>query len=160
MVILMSKQPSYVRCIKPNDDKRPGKCMTYYITTSNDYYYIALLDEKIIFHQVKYLGLMENLRVRRAGFCYRRPFAVFLNRYKSLCPKTWPTWKGVCSEWYCLHNLILKLLCITWSGYRYWQGWYQAAVHPSWLYFWSVQDWQVCSSVYLCTLHTEHILQD
>jgi len=27
MVILMSKQPSYVRCIKPNDDKRPGKCM-------------------------------------------------------------------------------------------------------------------------------------
>ena len=25
MVILMSKQPSYVRCIKPNDDKRPGK---------------------------------------------------------------------------------------------------------------------------------------
>ncbi|XP_065890245.1 unconventional myosin-Ic-like [Dysidea avara] len=77
MVILMSKQPSYVRCIKPNDDKRP-----------------ALLDEKIIFHQVKYLGLMENLRVRRAGFCYRRPFAVFLERYKSLCPKTWPTWRG------------------------------------------------------------------
>jgi len=59
-------------------------------------YHIALLDEKIIFHQVKYLGLMENLRVRRAGFCYRRPFAVFLERYKSLCPKTWPIWKGIC----------------------------------------------------------------
>ena len=25
MVILMSKQPSYVRCIKPNDNKRPGE---------------------------------------------------------------------------------------------------------------------------------------
>lgn len=33
---------------------------------------------------------MENLRVRRAGFAYRRSFENFLNRYKSLCPKTWP----------------------------------------------------------------------
>ena len=44
--------------------------------------------------QVKYLGLMENLRVRRAGFAYRRPYATFLNRYKSLCPDTWPHPKG------------------------------------------------------------------
>lgn len=56
--------------------------------------YTGILQEAIIYHQVKYLGLMENLRVRRAGFCYRRPFAVFLGRYKSLCPKTWPTWRG------------------------------------------------------------------
>lgn len=25
MDILMSKEPSYIRCIKPNDDKRPSK---------------------------------------------------------------------------------------------------------------------------------------
>ena len=37
-------------------------------------------DEKIVHHQVKYLGLMENLRVRRAGFAYRRPYEVFLQR--------------------------------------------------------------------------------
>ena len=37
---------------------------------------------------------MENLRVRRAGFCYRRQFQVFLKRYKCLCPSTWPTWSG------------------------------------------------------------------
>lgn len=44
--------------------------------------------------QVKYLGLMENLRVRRAGFAYRRPHRHFLQRYKSLCPDTWPHYMG------------------------------------------------------------------
>ncbi|CAG0921657.1 unnamed protein product [Notodromas monacha] len=33
---------------------------------------------------------MENLRVRRAGFAYRRQYEPFLERYKSLCPQTWP----------------------------------------------------------------------
>uniref|UniRef100_A0A670K974 Myosin IC n=1 Tax=Podarcis muralis TaxID=64176 RepID=A0A670K974_PODMU len=77
MEILMSKDPSYIRCIKPNDAKQAGR-----------------FDEVLIRHQVKYLGLMENLRVRRAGFAYRRKYEVFLQRYKSLCPDTWPTWDG------------------------------------------------------------------
>ncbi|KAL7389926.1 hypothetical protein ABVT39_011955 [Epinephelus coioides] len=77
MEILMSKEPSYVRCIKPNDAKQPGK-----------------FDEVLVRHQVKYLGLMENLRVRRAGFAYRRRFEAFLQRYKPLCPETWPNWHG------------------------------------------------------------------
>ncbi|KAG2458791.1 MYO1C protein, partial [Polypterus senegalus] len=77
MEILMSKEPSYVRCIKPNDAKQSGR-----------------FDEVLIRHQVKYLGLMENLRVRRAGFAYRRKYEVFLQRYKSLCPETWPNWNG------------------------------------------------------------------
>lgn len=37
-------------------------------------------DEVLIRHQVKYLGLMENLRVRRAGFAYRRKYEAFLQR--------------------------------------------------------------------------------
>uniref|UniRef100_A0A672Z7M8 Myosin Ic, paralog b n=1 Tax=Sphaeramia orbicularis TaxID=375764 RepID=A0A672Z7M8_9TELE len=77
MEILMSKEPSYIRCIKPNDSKQSGR-----------------FDEVLIRHQVKYLGLMENLRVRRAGFAYRRRYEVFLQRYKSLCPDTWPNWQG------------------------------------------------------------------
>ncbi|KAK2710802.1 hypothetical protein QYM36_012099, partial [Artemia franciscana] len=72
-VILKSKEPSYIRCIKPNDDQVPNK-----------------FNRDIVSHQVKYLGLMENLRVRRAGFAYRRPYEGFLNRYKALCPATWP----------------------------------------------------------------------
>uniref|UniRef100_A0A8C5DX94 Unconventional myosin-Ic-like n=1 Tax=Gouania willdenowi TaxID=441366 RepID=A0A8C5DX94_GOUWI len=81
MEILMSKEPSYVRCIKPNDSKQPGK-----------------FDEVLVRHQVKYLGLMENLRVRRAGFAYRRRFEAFLQRYKPLCPETWPNWNGCLSD--------------------------------------------------------------
>uniref|UniRef100_A0AAQ4QSJ0 Myosin Ic, paralog b n=1 Tax=Gasterosteus aculeatus aculeatus TaxID=481459 RepID=A0AAQ4QSJ0_GASAC len=77
MEILMSKEPSYVRCMKPNDSKQAGR-----------------FDEVLIRHQVKYLGLMENLRVRRAGFAYRRRYELFLQRYKSLCPDTWANWQG------------------------------------------------------------------
>ncbi|XP_023382556.1 unconventional myosin-If-like, partial [Pteropus vampyrus] len=45
-------------------------------------------------HQVEYLGLKENIRVRRAGFAYRRQFAKFLQRYAILTPQTWPQWRG------------------------------------------------------------------
>ena len=31
-------------------------------------------------HQVEYLGLKENIRVRRAGFAFRREFGKFLKR--------------------------------------------------------------------------------
>ncbi|XP_022253422.1 unconventional myosin-Ic-like, partial [Limulus polyphemus] len=77
MDILMSKEPWYIRCIKPNDNKLS-----------------AQFDDTIVGHQVKYLGLMENLRVRRAGFAYRRPYEDFLKRYKCLCPSTWPDYQG------------------------------------------------------------------
>ncbi|XP_026275378.2 unconventional myosin IC isoform X2 [Frankliniella occidentalis] len=77
MDILMCKEPSYIRCIKPNDFQSPD-----------------VFDEEVVSHQVKYLGLMENLRVRRAGFAYRRPYEAFLERYKSLCPSTWPNYRG------------------------------------------------------------------
>jgi len=35
---------------------------------------------------------MEVLRVARAGYCYRRPYQPFIERYKPLCPATWPNW--------------------------------------------------------------------
>ncbi|XP_069068817.1 unconventional myosin-Ih [Pleurodeles waltl] len=75
--ILMAKEPAYIRCIKPNSAKQPGK-----------------FDDVLVQHQVKYLGLMEHLRVRRAGFAYRRKYELFLQRYKALCPDTWPHWRG------------------------------------------------------------------
>ncbi|XP_047447962.1 unconventional myosin-Ih [Mugil cephalus] len=76
--ILMAKEAWYIRCLKSNESKQPGQ-----------------FDEALIRHQVKYLGLMEHLRVRRAGFAYRRKYDVFLKRYKPLCPATWPHWRGL-----------------------------------------------------------------
>ncbi|XP_034658441.1 unconventional myosin IC isoform X1 [Drosophila subobscura] len=77
MDILMCKEPSYIRCIKPNDLQSPG-----------------VFNDELVLHQVKYLGLMENLRVRRAGFAYRRAYDLFLERYKCLSKSTWPNYKG------------------------------------------------------------------
>nr|XP_057928076.1 unconventional myosin-Ih isoform X2 [Doryrhamphus excisus] len=75
--ILMAKEAWYIRCLKSNESRMPGQ-----------------FDEGLIRHQVKYLGLMEHLRVRRAGFAYRRKYEIFLQRYKALCPATWPHWNG------------------------------------------------------------------
>ncbi|XP_028851271.1 unconventional myosin-Ih [Denticeps clupeoides] len=79
--ILTAKEAWYIRCLKSNDSKLPGR-----------------FDDVLVRHQVKYLGLMEHLRVRRAGFAYRRRYEVFLKRYKPLCPATWPHWRGVPAE--------------------------------------------------------------
>ncbi|XP_030645361.1 unconventional myosin-Ig [Chanos chanos] len=70
---LACKEPYYVRCIKPNEVKSP-----------------MLFDDARCQHQVAYLGLLENVRVRRAGFAYRQPYARFLQRYKMTCEYTWP----------------------------------------------------------------------
>lgn len=81
MDILMCKEPSYIRCIKPNDMQSPN-----------------VFDVQLVSHQVKYLGLMENLRVRRAGFAYRRTYDMFLQRYKCLSKQTWPNYNGPSKE--------------------------------------------------------------
>uniref|UniRef100_A0A672KZK5 Unconventional myosin-Ig-like n=1 Tax=Sinocyclocheilus grahami TaxID=75366 RepID=A0A672KZK5_SINGR len=70
---LACKEPYYVRCIKPNEVKSP-----------------LLFDDGRCQHQVAYLGLLENVHVRRAGFAYRQPYARFLQRYKMTCEYTWP----------------------------------------------------------------------
>uniref|UniRef100_A0A8C9T5F4 Osteoclast-stimulating factor 1 n=1 Tax=Scleropages formosus TaxID=113540 RepID=A0A8C9T5F4_SCLFO len=74
---LMKCTPHYIRCIKPNETKRP-----------KDW------EESRVKHQVEYLGLKENIRVRRAGYAYRRVFRKFLNRYAILTKESWPTWRG------------------------------------------------------------------
>ncbi|VVC93983.1 unnamed protein product [Leptidea sinapis] len=45
-------------------------------------------------HQVAYLGLVENVRVRRAGFASRQRYDRFLKRYKMLSQYTWPNFRG------------------------------------------------------------------
>ncbi|XP_056409188.1 unconventional myosin-Ie-like [Hyla sarda] len=74
---LMKCTPHYIRCIKPNETKKP-----------RDW------EDSRVKHQVEYLGLRENIRVRRAGYAYRRVFKKFLNRYAILTRETWPEWRG------------------------------------------------------------------
>ncbi|XP_078097535.1 unconventional myosin-Ie isoform X2 [Mustelus asterias] len=74
---LMKCTPHYIRCIKPNETKKP-----------RDW------EESRVKHQVEYLGLKENIRVRRAGYAYRRAFKKFLQRYAILTKETWPSWRG------------------------------------------------------------------
>ncbi|EGD75756.1 hypothetical protein PTSG_07873 [Salpingoeca rosetta] len=70
---LAQKEPFYVRCIKPNETKSSSSFNTERVR-----------------HQVRYLGLMENVRVRRAGYANRQTYEHFLTRYKMLCSQTWP----------------------------------------------------------------------
>ncbi|XP_018419743.1 PREDICTED: unconventional myosin-Ie [Nanorana parkeri] len=74
---LMKCTPHYIRCIKPNETKKP-----------RDW------EENRVKHQVEYLELKENIRVRRAGYAYRRVFKKFLQRYAILTKETWPVWRG------------------------------------------------------------------
>lgn len=78
LVATLSKcQPHYIRCIKPNDEK---KAFT--------------LNDQRVRHQCRYLNLVETVRVRKAGFCNRQLYARFFHRYKMISNSTWPTWKG------------------------------------------------------------------
>ncbi|CAJ1061297.1 myosin IEb [Xyrichtys novacula] len=74
---LMKCTPHYIRCIKPNESKKP-----------RDW------EDNRVRHQVEYLGLRENIRVRRAGYAYRRVFNKFLQRYAILTKESWPQWRG------------------------------------------------------------------
>eukprot|EP00039_Didymoeca_costata_P012699 m.184053 g.184053 ORF g.184053 m.184053 type:complete len:928 (+) comp15556_c0_seq2:1512-4295(+) len=76
--LLNTKIPSYVRCIKSNHKRQP-----------------MFLDSELVKHQVKYLGLVENVRVRRAGFCFRELYKDFFWRYSLLSPKCYGgKWRG------------------------------------------------------------------
>ncbi|KAI8985425.1 P-loop containing nucleoside triphosphate hydrolase protein [Pilobolus umbonatus] len=68
---LMLCHPSYIRTIKSNDNRSPSE-----------------FDTKRVLHQIQYLGLCENIRVRRAGFAYRTTFEKFVERFYLLCPST------------------------------------------------------------------------
>ncbi|KAL1775257.1 unconventional myosin-Ia [Sigmodon hispidus] len=74
---LYSKNPNYIRCIKPNDQQRQGK-----------------FSSELALVQARYLGLLENVRVRRAGYAYRQAYKPFLERYRLLSRSTWPHWNG------------------------------------------------------------------
>ncbi|XP_023671384.2 unconventional myosin-X [Paramormyrops kingsleyae] len=64
MATLSSSNPFFVRCIKPNNHKMPDQ-----------------FDQTVVLNQLRYSGMLETVRIRRAGFPVRRPFQDFCARY-------------------------------------------------------------------------------
>eukprot|EP00158_Paraphelidium_tribonemae_P008463 Partr_v1_DN28584_c1_g1_i3_m72864 putative Type-I myosin implicated in the organization of the actin cytoskeleton. Required for proper actin cytoskeleton polarization. At the cell cortex, assembles in patch-like structures together with proteins from the actin-polymerizing machinery and promotes actin assembly. Functions as actin nucleation-promoting factor (NPF) for the Arp2 3 complex len=95
--ILLAKNPHYVRCIKSNGNQKAGS-----------------FDKELVLHQIRYLGLLENVRVRRAGFVFRQPYAKFLDRYRCACPPTWPAYSGPAREGV---DVLLKFFKVPKDGY-------------------------------------------
>lgn len=71
--LLEEGNPHYIRCIKTNDHKKKQN-----------------VDLELIQEQVRYLGIRENVLVRRVGFCFYQPYEEFVNRYRIISRLTWP----------------------------------------------------------------------
>lgn len=57
-------EPHFIRCIKPNDSRRPGQ-----------------VDRTKMAQQLRYTGVLETVRIRKQGFSHRLTFGDFLRRF-------------------------------------------------------------------------------
>ncbi len=74
MAQLNSTHPHFVRCIIPNDGKKAGS-----------------FDVKLILEQLRCNGVLEGIRICRAGFPNRITFVDFRRRYETLAPSIIPS---------------------------------------------------------------------
>merc|ERR1719400_1069467 len=68
--MLMATEPSFIRCIVPNNHKKPG-----------------VVDPFLVMHQLTCNGVLEGIRICRKGFPNRVIYADFRTRYAILAPK-------------------------------------------------------------------------
>ncbi|XP_034100634.1 myosin-VIIa isoform X2 [Drosophila albomicans] len=73
MRTLSQAHPYFIRCIKPNEFKKPNN-----------------FDKELCVRQLRYSGMMETARIRRAGYPIRHAYRAFVERYRLLVPRTGP----------------------------------------------------------------------
>ena len=69
MTSLRGGDPFFVRCVKPNLMKEPNN-----------------FNDDLVLTQLRYCGMLEAIRVRRAGFPFRYLYHDFLGRFKCCAP--------------------------------------------------------------------------
>uniref|UniRef100_A0A158P6T6 Myosin motor domain-containing protein n=1 Tax=Angiostrongylus cantonensis TaxID=6313 RepID=A0A158P6T6_ANGCA len=69
MSTLAHASPYFIRCIKSNNDKIPNH-----------------FDDNIILRQLRYTGMLETVRIRRAGYSVRIEWSAFIQQYRVLLP--------------------------------------------------------------------------
>ena len=74
MTTLRTTTPHFIRCIIPNDKKKPGA-----------------LDAQMVLDQLRCNGVLEGIRICRKGFPSRIVFSEFRQRYSVLAPGAIPT---------------------------------------------------------------------
>jgi hypothetical protein len=67
---LGATNPQYVRCVKPNSIKKSFH-----------------FEEELVLAQLRYSGMLETIRIRKAGYSVRVPFDQFMEKFKMLLPK-------------------------------------------------------------------------
>ncbi|CAH0557546.1 unnamed protein product [Brassicogethes aeneus] len=79
MKTLNACHPYFVRCIKPNELKKP-----------------QIFDRELCCRQLRYSGMMETAKIRQAGYPIRFTFKEFVDRFRYLAKGTKPSSKGDC----------------------------------------------------------------
>uniref|UniRef100_A0A158R5X7 Myosin motor domain-containing protein n=1 Tax=Syphacia muris TaxID=451379 RepID=A0A158R5X7_9BILA len=69
MKTLAQAKPYFIRCIKSNNEKVPNH-----------------FDDNIILRQLRYTGMLETVRIRRAGYSFRIEYDAFIKQYRILLP--------------------------------------------------------------------------